>query len=111
MIRFHGRPFLEYLLEMLQEQGFRKVLLLLGYLSDQVREYFGDGRGTGLEIEYSTSAVENETGLRLTTAAAQVEPISLLLYCDNYWPMPFAAMWQQFRDSGALAQVTVYRNR
>ena len=31
MIEFHGRPVLEYLIEMLREQGFEEVLLLLGY--------------------------------------------------------------------------------
>jgi len=40
MIQFHGKPFLEYLLEMLKDQGFKKVLLLLGYLPEKVVEYF-----------------------------------------------------------------------
>ena len=30
MVRFHGRPFLEYLIEQLRKQGFERVLLVLG---------------------------------------------------------------------------------
>ena len=37
MVELHGRPFLEYLVEMLREQGFSEVLLLLGYLADVVQ--------------------------------------------------------------------------
>ena len=43
MLEFHGRPFLSYLLELLREQGFERVLLLLGYLPDVVQSYCGDG--------------------------------------------------------------------
>src|SRR2546429_9672964 len=43
MVEFHGKPFLEYLVDMLREQGFARVLLLLGYLPDVIQDYFGDG--------------------------------------------------------------------
>ena len=39
MVEFHGRPFLEYMIEMLRDQGIERVLLLLGYLADVVREH------------------------------------------------------------------------
>ena len=32
MVEFHGRPFLEYMVEQLRDQGLRRILLLLGYL-------------------------------------------------------------------------------
>jgi D-glycero-D-manno-heptose 1,7-bisphosphate phosphatase len=110
MIRFHGKPFLEYLIEMLREQGFKRILLLLGYLPEPIQEYFGDGNKWGLSIEYSISLVEYETGLRLKVARHQIDPVFLLMYCDNYWPMNLDSMWNQFTNSGALAQITVYRN-
>src|SRR5947208_6579331 len=61
MIEFHGKPFLEYLIEMVREQGFRNVLLLLGYLPDVIRNYFGDGSKWGLTIDYAISDVDDET--------------------------------------------------
>jgi len=110
MIKFHGKPFLEYLIEMLRDQGFKRILLLLGYLPETIQEYFGDGNKWGLSIEYSISPVEYETGLRLKIARYQIDPVFLLMYCDNYWPMNFDSMWNQFTSSGAMAQITVYRN-
>jgi D-glycero-D-manno-heptose 1,7-bisphosphate phosphatase len=110
MIAFRGRPFLEYLIEMLRERGFERVVLLLGYLPEPIREHFGDGSRFGVKIDYSVSPVDDETGLRLKHALPLIDPTFLLLYCDNYWPMPFAAMWQRFLSSGASAMVSVYAN-
>ena len=35
MVLFHGKPFLGYIVEMLREQGFTHVLMLLGYLASR----------------------------------------------------------------------------
>jgi D-glycero-D-manno-heptose 1,7-bisphosphate phosphatase len=111
MLRFDGRPFLEYLIGALREQGVRRVLLLLGYLPEVIQDYFGDGSQFGVEIDYQVSAVEDDTGRRLWLARQRLDPHFLLLYCDNYWPLDLAAMWRCYRQSGCQAQVTVYRNR
>ena len=111
MINFHGRPFLEYLLRQLTSQGIADVLLLVGYLPDQIRDYFGDGSGWGLRIKYVESPVEAETGQRVMDAASSLDSLFLLLYCDNYWPMQIDRMWDYYSRLAAPAVVTVYANR
>jgi D-glycero-D-manno-heptose 1,7-bisphosphate phosphatase len=111
MIEFHGRPFLEYLVEMLVEQGFERVLLLLGYLPEKVTDHFGAGRKFGLRIEYSITDVDNDTGLRMRLAREQMDDEFLLMYCDNYWPLRIGEMYASWTESGAAAQLTYYRNR
>ena len=111
MVPFGNHPFLGYLLCSLKEQGFERVLLLLGYKADQIIEYCGDGARFGLQIDYSVSAVDDDTGRRVKLAEAKLDPVFLLMYCDNYWPLAFDRMWANFEDGQALAQVTVYRNR
>lgn len=110
MIEFHGKPFLEYLVELVQAQGFERILLLLGYLPDAIQDYFGDGRRWGLRIEYAVSAVDDDTGRRLKLAESRIDPVFLLMYCDNYWPMRFDQMWERYGATGAAAMLTVYRN-
>jgi D-glycero-D-manno-heptose 1,7-bisphosphate phosphatase len=110
MVEFHGKPFVEYLVELAKSQGFEKFLFLLGYQPESVRSYFGDGARWGVKIEYSVTPVEDETGTRVRKALPLLDPVFLLMYCDNYWPMPFPAMWERFSHSDALALVTVYRN-
>ncbi|MBN2638855.1 MAG: HAD-IIIA family hydrolase [Bacteroidales bacterium] len=111
MIQFHGKPFLEYILEMLVEQGFKRVVLLLGYLPNKVTEHFGNGKSFGLDIEYSITDVEDDTGLRLQKAKHLFDPVFALLYCDNYWPMDFEKMWRKYLSVNVSALVTVYMNK
>lgn len=47
-----NRPFLEYLLEFISHQGFRDVIISLGYGSDAIRGYFGNRSPHGLKIAY-----------------------------------------------------------
>jgi D-glycero-D-manno-heptose 1,7-bisphosphate phosphatase len=111
MVEFHGRPFLDYLIERLRDQGFERILLLLGYLPDVIRDHFGDGSRFGVSVEYAVSDVDDDTGRRLALVRDRVDPVFLLAYCDNYWPLDVAPMWERFRASDALAMVTVYDNR
>jgi D-glycero-D-manno-heptose 1,7-bisphosphate phosphatase len=111
MIEFHGRPFLEYLIQMLVRQGFERALILLGYLPEKVTEHFGDGGRFGIRLDYSITDVENDTGLRMSLARDRMDDEFLLMYCDNYWPLRIDDMHASWRNSGAAAQLTYYRNR
>ena len=111
MIDIQGKPFLEYHIEQLREQGFKRVLLLLGYMPEVIRDYFGNGRRWGIKIEYSVSDVDDETGRRLKYSEPFLEPYFLLMYCDNYWPMQMQKMWERFSAARAAAMITVYSNK
>lgn len=111
LIAFHGQPFLWHLLQQLKSQGIEDVLILVGYLAEQIIEYCGDGQRWGLNIRCIQSPEEAETGQRLMDAAPYIESHFLLMYCDNYWPMNLDRMWGKYRESGALAMITVYANR
>ena len=111
MILFHGKPFLEYLIEMLVEQGIKKIVLLLGYLPEKIMDYFGNGQKWEIEIEYSISDIGDDTGLRLQKARHLYDPVFLLLYCDNYWPLDLEKLWKSYFQVEVDALVTVYTNK
>lgn len=110
MIPFHGRPFLEYLVEQLRGQGITRIVMLLGYLPDTITSYFGDGSRWGVSITYSVTPPEVQTGTRIRAAFDMLDPIFLLLYCDNYWPMLLDRSWRRFVETDAMALATIYRN-
>ncbi len=62
-----GRPFLAWLLDRLANVGMRRVILATGYLSDKVRDAFGD-EWNGLRIEYSVEDEPLGTGGAITLA-------------------------------------------
>lgn len=47
-----GKPVLQHQMECLARQGFRHITLTIGYLGDQIRDFFGDGRRFGVDISY-----------------------------------------------------------
>jgi histidinol-phosphate phosphatase family protein len=111
MVEIHGKPFLEYLVDMLREQGFERVLLLLGYLPDVIQDYFGDGSRWGVQIDYSVSDADDLTVRRVQLVKERLDPCFLLMYCDNYWPMYIEKMWERFTTANVPAMITVYSNK
>lgn len=111
MIRVNNRPFLEYLIEMVKENGITDVLLLLGYLPEKIREHFKDGSKFGVTIRYSITDVSDDTGTRIKHALPLMDDIFLLMYCDNYWPMNLKKLYTFYVDHGTDAMVTVYTNK
>ena len=110
MIEFHGRPFLEYLVEQCRDAGIERILLLLGYLPGLIQDHFGDGSRWGVSISYSVTPPEVQTGTRIREALDQIDPLFMLLYCDNYWPMRLDRMWRRFTTNRPAGLVTIYRN-
>lgn len=111
MASVNGRPFLEYLIEMLCEQGIEEVVLLVGYKHEKIKEYFGDGSKFGARIVYSVGTAEDETGTRVRNARELLDEQFLLLYCDNYWPLELGKMQEFYEASGALVSTVVYSNK
>lgn len=111
MIQVQGKPFLEHQIILLRDQGFRRFLLLLGYLPEVVRDYFGDGSKWGVEIDYSVTAIEDNTGRRVKLAEAKLDECFMLVYCDNYWPLDMDRMWKRFTEVNIPLMVTVYSNK
>jgi histidinol-phosphate phosphatase family protein len=111
MVDIHGKPFLEYLVEMLRDQGFERILLLLGFLPEVIQHYFGDGSRWGIQIAYSVSGADDLTVHRIQLVEAQLDPCFLLMYCDNYWPMQMEKMWPRFVAANVPAMITVYSNK
>jgi dTDP-glucose pyrophosphorylase/predicted transcriptional regulator len=52
MVNVKGTPILEILILGAIEAGFRKFYLSVYYLKDQIKNYFGNGKNYGVDIEY-----------------------------------------------------------
>jgi len=106
-----GAPFLAHQLRLLAGAGIRRVVLCIGHLGEQIREFAGEGERFGLSIRYSEDGPEP-----LGTAGAIRQALALLgerffvLYGDSYLPCDYGAVQQAFLESGKPALMTVYRN-
>ena len=91
MIAVRGKPILQHIVEGLAAAGVNRVLIVVGYRADVVREFFGDGSRFGVAIEYTTQVVQGGTGrvVALAESFAGSDPFVLgygdiLVTPENY---------------------------
>ena len=89
-----GRPFLAYLIEQLRTQGFRDIVLCVGYMAAQVESYFGDGRHWNVRVSYSVETELLGTAGAIRNAAHLVDGAFLVLNGDTYLEVDYRHMVQ-----------------
>jgi len=53
LVPIGGMPIMEIVIRQLKSQGFTRITLAVGYLSELIKAYFQDGSRWGVEIDYS----------------------------------------------------------
>lgn len=102
-----GKPFLFILLEELRQNQIREVLLLTGYLHQQIEEACGNGDKFGLKISYSREIKPAGTAGALAKAKDYLTGLHsfLLLNGDSYLANGIAEMQNQNSDSNDLGYI------
>ncbi|MHA1114611.1 MAG: NTP transferase domain-containing protein [Candidatus Heimdallarchaeum aukensis] len=60
MIKLLGKPILQYIIEELKSLGVTKILIVIGYKGEQIKDYFKKGSEFGLSISYAKQSKEND---------------------------------------------------
>ncbi len=104
-----GRPFLAYLLDFLAAASVRRIVLLIGFRSDQVRSAFGDRRDE-MTLAYSEEPSPLGTGGALRAAMDLIDSETiLLLNGDSYCRLSLASFAAFHRRRGAEASLALAR--
>jgi len=111
MVDVGGHPFLEHIIRHLAAQGFRKAVVLLGYLGDQIQAHFENGTAFGLEMRYCFEPEPLGTAGAIRNALELLDEDFLVLYGDSYLPIDYRPVVRQFREIPCLGLMVVYDNR
>ncbi|HYY34760.1 MAG TPA: sugar phosphate nucleotidyltransferase [Candidatus Binatia bacterium] len=79
MIEVRGKPVLQHIVEGLRDAGVRRVLIIVGYHAETVRNFFGDGRRLNVKIEYAIQTVQDGTGRVVNLARSFVGDSAFIL--------------------------------
>lgn len=110
MVPIHGKPFLQYQLELIKSFGVNKVLLLVSYLGKQIEQYFGDGLRFGLKIEYFYEQFPMGTGGALKNAEGKLEKEFIVLNGDTFLVIDYIELVEYFYRSDKAGMITIYDN-
>ena len=107
-----GRPFLAWQLEALRRSGFTDVVLCIGHLGDQIRDFLGAGSAFGVTVAYSEDGPRLlGTGGALRRALAHLAPRFLVTYGDSYLPFDYAGPLRDLEvHPEALGTMSVFEN-
>jgi NDP-sugar pyrophosphorylase family protein len=111
LVEVAGEPFFSHQIRLLKAAGLTRIILCVGYLGEQISNYYGNGSNYGVEIQYSFD------GPRLLgTAGALIQALPRLgdsfyvLYGDSYLPIDYRKIGSHFISSGKKGLMTVYKN-
>ena len=111
MIEFEGKSFLEYQIENLKKHSIKDIVLCVGHLSEQIDNYFGNGKEFDVNIKYSydrdrplgpIGAVKNAESL--------LEDRFFIMYGDSYLTVDFQKVYYYFTQHSKLGLMVVYKN-
>ena len=83
MIEVANSPILEWVVGALRDVGIRDIIIVVGYKSERVLDYFGDGTDFGVEIRYAVQKQQLGTAHALRQAEDLVLDEFILLSGDN----------------------------
>jgi len=107
MVRVAGKPYLEHQLAELRRQGLTDILVLTGYLGNQIESHFKDGSQFELSIRYSREVTPQGTGGALRDATLLLADEFVVIYGDSYLPIDYAAVLARLADHPAAVGVAV----
>ena len=110
MAPINGRPFLEYQLAYLKDQGVRSVTFAVGYMADVIERHFG-AQWQSLKVSYSREECPLGTGGSLIKAC-QLLPKKTSVFVlngDTYFPASLKQMHYNHLDHDASVSIAVFK--
>ena len=103
LIPIEGVPVLEREIISLRDQGFKDIILTIGYMADKIKNYFGDGSKWGVNISYFVE--EKPLGNAGALFFLNIEDDFLLLNADAIFDVDFKRMVKYHKEKRWISNV------
>ena len=109
MIPICGKPILQYQIENLCSSGLTDITLVIGYLGDVIKNYFGNGSQLGVNLSYFTETEPLGTAGSLFKLSGLTDDF-LLLCGDIIFDIDFSRFIAFHKQHAALASLMSHPN-
>src|SRR5690349_13419173 len=109
MLKVHGKPILEHIVEGVRGAGIREVFIVTGFKAETIESYFGDGKKRGVRVDYGRQIVQDGTGKAPELAKQFVGDSSFLLTYGDILVKPetYKQMLRRFGEGDFSGLITV----
>lgn len=105
LIPIKGKPILEHQINLLRRHDITNVIIAVDYMSDKIREYFGDGKRFGVDITYIKEDKPMGTAGPISLARDYISKSFLLLNVDTLMDPNIYEMYEFHKKQKKMATV------
>ena len=105
-----GKPVLLHQIQCLRQQGIINLTLTIGHLGSQIRDYFGDGSGFGVRIDYIEEKEPLGTAGALYYLKGRVTDDFLLINGDLIFDVDFGRLMDFHKGHKAMVTLLAHPN-
>ncbi|MFZ5644671.1 MAG: nucleotidyltransferase family protein [Bacillota bacterium] len=103
-----GQALAKTLVMQLKNAGVDEIVICLGYLSELITAFFGDGTEYGLKIRYSCESIPLGTAGPLTNVTGLAENF-LVVNADEFTNLDFSDLFACHQSEGAAMTIAVQK--
>jgi mannose-1-phosphate guanylyltransferase/phosphomannomutase len=111
MMLVGGKPILWYVIENLKKNGISDLILTVGYLHEQISDYFGDGSKFGVKIEYVVESEKMNTAGSILPLKDKVDSTFIVVMGDHITNINMKDMVDAHKLGGAVATIALLKNK
>ena len=112
LIDVAGKPFISRQLNYLSDQGIKDIVICVGHLGNQIKNYIGNGLKYNLNVSYSDDSDRLlGTGGSIKKACQILGEHFFILYGDSFLPVNFSLIEKAYFQEKKPALMTVLKNK
>ena len=108
MLLLGDKPILEHLINWIEKNGVKSIVLCVSYHKEKIQEYFKDGKKFGVKIEYAVSEKPLSTAGQLKTAEEFLGDTFVCVYGDSIFDFSLRNMIKQHKTKKAFTTMSLY---
>ena len=108
LVPLGGKPIMELVIRQLQNCGFRRITLAVGYLADLIQAYFQDGSRWGVQLDYSRETEPLGTAGPLALIGGLNETF-LVMNAYILTDLDYCELVRFHQSQGSLATIGAYQ--
>lgn len=109
MLPLGRKPILEFVLLNLKQHGLKEIFFTVGYLKDQIMQYFGDGSKFWVKIKYFIEEEEMNTAGSILPCKEYVNGSFIVAMGDHLTSVNPQKLAELHKKKGAMATIALRR--
>ena len=110
MIPIDGKPIIQHQIETLKANGVIDMTIVTGYLGENIRSFFGDGRAFGVNISYFHEETPLGTAGALRYLRQELKETFFVAFGDIIFDIDLMRFYRYHREKGGVATILAHPN-